>query len=70
MSDKPVQTVCGAFDRNRLKALKKVVAEAEESGVGREEVTMFEGQELVIGYGKYLIEFVEMKLGQRNTRGL
>lgn len=65
MSEKPVQTIAGPFDRERLQRLKDTI-----EGEDRETVLMFEGQELLVSFGCYLAEFVEMQLGKRNTRGL
>lgn len=62
---KPVQTVFGPIDRARLKALKDTLANED-----RDTVVMFEGQELLVSFGNYLVEFVEMELGKRNTEGL
>lgn len=65
MAEKPVQTVAGPFDRKRLESLQEVVKDQD-----RESVVMFEGQELLVSFGQYLVEFVELQLGKRNTGGL
>lgn len=67
MTEKPVQTICGPFDRARLKRLKQTIKGYEND---RDRIVMFEGQELLVSFGQYLAEFVETTLGQRNTRGL
>lgn len=65
MAEKPVQTIAGAFDRKRLDALKETIKDQD-----RDSTIMFEGQELLVSFGGYLAEYVEMELGKRNTRGL
>lgn len=63
--EKPVQTIAGPFDRKRLAALKETI-----EGQDRDTVLVFEGQEVLVSFAQYLIEYVETKLGQRNTEGL
>jgi hypothetical protein len=63
--EKPVGTIAGPFDRKRLGALKETIKDQD-----KDSVVMFEGQELNVGFGGYLAEFVEMELGKRNTGGL
>lgn len=63
--EKPVGTIAGPFDRKRLRALKETIKDQD-----KDSVVMFEGQELNVGFGGYLAEFVEMELGKRNTGGL
>lgn len=65
MAEKPIQTIAGAFDRQRLDKLKETIKDQD-----RDSVVMFEGQELLVSFGAYLAEYVEMELGKRNTRGL
>lgn len=65
MTDKPVQTVAGPFDRKRLDALKETIKDQD-----RDSAVNFEGQELLVSFGEYLAEFVEIELGKRNTEGL
>lgn len=65
MTEKPVNTIAGPFDRKRLDKLKETI-----EGQEPESVVQFEGQELLVKFGKYLVEFVEVTLGQRNTEGL
>ena len=65
MTEKPVNTIAGPFDRKRLKALKEVIQDQD-----RDSTVMFEGLELLVSFGGYLAEFVEGELGKRNTRGL
>jgi hypothetical protein len=65
MAEKPVQTIAGAFDRKRLDALKETLKDQD-----RDAVVMFEGNEYLVSYASYLVEYVETELGKRNTRGL
>jgi hypothetical protein len=65
MAEKPVQTIAGPFDRKRLDALKETLKDQD-----RDSTVMFEGQELLVSFCGYLVEYVESQLGQRNTRGL
>lgn len=65
MTEKPIHTQAGPFDRKRLARLQETLKDQD-----RDSVVMFEGQELLVSYGKYLAEYVEMELGKRNTEGL
>lgn len=65
MSEKPIQTIAGPFDRARLARMKETIKDQD-----RDSVVMFEGNELLVSFGEYLAEFVEMELGKRNTGGL
>lgn len=65
MTEKPVQTIAGPFDRKRLEALQQVLVDQD-----RDSTVMFEGQQLLVSFGQYLAEFVDTTLGQRNTEGL
>lgn len=65
MTEKPVQTIAGPFNRARLQLLNETLKDQD-----RDSVVLFEGQELHVGYGHYLAEFVEIEFGKRNTRGL
>ncbi len=62
--DKKVHTIAGPFDRERAESLRKTVEEAETP------VTMWEGQELDVKFGAYLLEFVEVRLGMKGHNGL
>jgi hypothetical protein len=64
-NEKPIQTVAGAFDRNRLQALKDALKDQD-----RDSVVMFEGNELLVSYGGYLVEFIEGEFAKRNHGGL
>ncbi|MEN6333287.1 MAG: hypothetical protein ABFE01_03445 [Phycisphaerales bacterium] len=63
--EKPIQTIAGPFDRDRLAKLKETIKDQD-----RDSVVMFEGNELLVSFGQYLAEFVEIELGKRNTEGL
>jgi hypothetical protein len=65
MAEKPVQTNAGPFTRKRLESLQAVIKDQD-----RDAVVQFEGQELLVSYGQYLAEYVEIEFGKRNTRGL
>lgn len=65
MTEKPVQTIIGPVDRKRLDQIKEAIKDQD-----RDSVVKFEGQDLVVSFAIYLIEFVETKFGQRNTEGL
>lgn len=65
MTEKPVNTRVGQFDRARLKLLKEAI-----DGQDKDAVVSFEGAELHVGYGQYLVEYIEGELGKRNTNGL
>lgn len=65
MAEKPIQTALGPMDRKRLNTLKETLCgEADDS------VIRFEGRELLVSQGYEIVEAVEVRLGQRNTRGL
>lgn len=65
MAEKPVQTIAGPFDRKRLDALKETIKDQD-----RDSTVKFEGNDLLVSFGGYLAEYVELELGKRNTRGL
>lgn len=65
MSEKPVQTNAGPFDRKRLALLKETIKDQD-----RDSVVMFDGQQLLVSYGQYLAEYIEIEFGKRNTEGL
>lgn len=65
MIEKPVQTNAGPFDRARLKALREAIKDED-----RDTVIKFEGQDLLVSFGEYLAQYVEMQLGSRNHGGL
>ncbi len=48
------------FDREKLVRFKKAYAAAVRTG--NQQFT-FEGREVVVGYAKYMIEYLEMQFG-------
>lgn len=64
-----IATICGCIDAETISDIRKTL---EESGVDRksQEIVMWQGQELACSFGWYLVEYVEMELAKRNTRGL
>lgn len=54
-----VRTIAGPFSRDRLASLKRTLEQAKAAGMTRDQVTKFEGQELLISFGEYLLEYVE-----------
>lgn len=56
MTDKPVQTVAGPFDRERTEALRQTLKQAEDQMLDREQTIKFEGNDLLISFGTYLLE--------------
>lgn len=64
-TEKQVPTIAGFFGQDRIDSLRQTLTEAEG-----EEVTMFEGNELLVSFGKYLLEYVEGEYSRRNNGGL
>jgi hypothetical protein len=62
--EKKVGTIAGPFDRARAKSLRETIEQSETP------VTMWEGQELDVKFGAYLLEYVEQQLGMRGHNGL
>lgn len=54
------------FDRGKLHALKAAYNRAIKAGKSRDDAFGFDGQLLIVGYAKYLIEYLETKLGGSN----
>ncbi len=65
MAEKPVQTTLGPMDRNRLSTLKETLGHEDDDSV-----IMFEGRQLGVLLGRQIVDYVEVELGKRNTRGL
>lgn len=63
-TEKQVPTIAGFFGQGRIKALRETLEQAEG------DVTMFEGNELLVSFGKYLLEYVEGEYSRRNNGGL
>ena len=70
MTEKTVNTIAGPFDRKRYKVLCDTLDDAEKQGMSSDEVTMFEGNELLISFGGYLREFLDQTFAGRNHGGL
>lgn len=66
MTEKTVHTIAGPFDRKRTEALKETLDKAKADGMSRDDVTMFEGQEMLISFGEYLFEYVDQQFANRN----
>lgn len=64
-NEKSVQTIAGSFNRTRLSLLQQTIKDHD-----KEDVVMFEGNELLVSFGRYLAEFVEGELGNRGHNGL
>ncbi len=63
-TEKQVPTIAGFFGEARIKALRETLEQADG------DVTMFEGNELLVSFGKYLLEYVEGEYSRRNNGGL
>ncbi len=70
MTEKTVQTIAGPFDRKRMEALRETLAQADGEMLGREEVIKFEGNDLVISFGKYLLEYLDGEFAKKGHQGL
>lgn len=53
------------FDRNSLARLKRIYNKALKDGKTKNDVIKFEGNDLLIGYAKYLIEYLESRFKQQ-----
>jgi hypothetical protein len=65
MAEKPVQTKWGPMTRAQMESLKTAL-----DGQDRDATINWEGQEVLVSFGLYLVEFVESEFAKRNTRGL
>ena len=70
MTEKTVNTICGPFNRARYKLLCDTLDSAEKDGMSGGEVTMFEGNELLISFGGHLRTFLDETFAQRGHGGL
>jgi DnaJ-class molecular chaperone len=68
--EKTVQTIAGTFDRRRYKSLCLTLANAAKEGMDRDEVIMFEGNELLISFGEHLRNSLDLTFAQRDHKGL
>lgn len=69
-TEKQVPTQWGFFGFERIVSLRKTLADAKAAGMNRDEVTTFEGNELLIAFGEYLLEYVDGEYSRRNNGGL
>lgn len=58
ISKNTVDTICGIFDEDRYKHLKRLYEKAVEE---KEEMFLFEGQFMVTGFAKYVLEYLDTK---------
>lgn len=70
MTEKTIDTVAGPFSRARSEKLKETLKAATAEGLERDQVIKFEGQDLLISFGQYLVEFLDMQFAQRGHEGL
>lgn len=70
MTDKKINTIAGQFDPARLASLRETLDKAKADGMDRDDVTMWEGQELVLSFGEYLHEYVSGEFAKRGHNGL
>ena len=70
MTEKTIDTVAGPFNRKRMEQLRETLDEADREGRDKSEVIKFEGNDLVISFGKYLLEFVDNQFATRGHQGL
>lgn len=68
--EKTVQTIAGPFDRKRYKSLCRLLADSEKEGLDKDEIVMFEGQELLISFGQQLRNYLDLTFAQRGHGGL
>ena len=70
MTEKTVETIAGPFTRKRMESLRATLEQAKAEGMERDQATMFEGNELLISFGQYLLEFLDGQFAQRDHHGL
>lgn len=63
-------TIAGPFDRARLKTLTDTLEAADAEGLDPRAIIKFEGQDLVLQFGRYLAEHVETELTKLEDGGL
>jgi hypothetical protein len=68
--EKTVQTIAGPFDRKRYRTLCLTLADAAKADMEDDEVVMFEGQEMLISFGKHLRNHLDRTFAQRDHGGL
>ena len=67
---KRVHTIAGPFDEARLKTLTETLDQAESEGLDRKAIIKFEGQDLVIAFGRHLETFVRGEMEKQENAGL
>lgn len=64
--EKPVMTKWGPWTRDMMNRLKTALAQESDKDAS----INFDGQEVLVSFGNYLVEFLEIEFGKRNTHGL
>jgi hypothetical protein len=67
---KTVSTKWGNYDSATIADVRKTLEQAEADGMDRDQVVKWRGRDLLISFGWYLVEYVEMELAKNNTGGL
>lgn len=70
VTEKQVPTIAGFFGAARIKSLRETLEQAKADGMSRDEVTKFEGNDLLISFGEHLLEYVDGEYSRRNNGGL
>jgi len=68
MSKPSISTIAGNFDSETISDVRKTLE--ANADLDRNATIKWRGQDLVIAFGWYLVEFVESELAKRNTGGL
>ena len=64
-----ISTAWGCIDAETISDMRATLESSDEDKRSKA-VIMWQGQELVVSFGWYLVEYVEGELAKRNTRGL
>lgn len=64
-----IETIAGTWNRETISGLRRTLENSGEDRRSRETV-MHGGQEFVIAFAWYLVEYVEGEIAKRNTGGL
>ena len=67
---KTVDTICGPMDSATIADVRKTLEQADADGMSRDQSVKWRGNDLLISFGWYLVEFVESELAKNNTGGL
>lgn len=65
IDEKPVQTKWGPWTRDMMNRLKAALKDQD-----RDSTIMFEGKEVLVSFGGYLVEFLEGEFAKRGHAGL